>query len=208
MSIEPKWLRWARTIQAIGQTGLHYTNSEYDRERYQQLQELAAEIYAEHSGTDQEIIRELFAGQMGYATPKVDVRGALFRDDRILLIQERSDERWTLPGGWADVNEAPSEAVEREIREESGYRAKAERLLAVFDRSRHAHEPLFPFHVYKLFFLCQWVEGEAKLNHETMNLSFFSETDLPELSSGRTTLDQILFCFAEYKNPSGVTRFD
>jgi 8-oxo-dGTP pyrophosphatase MutT (NUDIX family) len=130
--------------------------------------------------------RGLFENQSGYATPKVDVRGVVFRDDKLLLVQERSDGLWTLPGGWADVNDSPSEAVEREIVEESGFRTKAERMLAVFDRAKHGNLPPFPFHVYKLF----------------------SENEIPPLSLSRNTRELIQFCFDARKNPDNPCRFD
>ena len=118
--MEPKWLAWAREIQATAQTGLAFTKDVYDRQRYQQLQKLAARILAEAAGVDTQIIEGLFAEQRGYATPKIDVRGAVFKDGRVLLVQERSDARWTLPGGWADVNRSPRECVIAEVREEAG----------------------------------------------------------------------------------------
>ena len=132
--MDPKWLQWARQIQAIAQTGLHFASSEYDRERYQQLLTIAIQIFGEYSDTDVSTIRAIFDRERGYATPKVDVRGVVFTEQKILLVKERSDGLWTLPGGWADVNDSPSEAAEKEILEESGCIAKADRLLAIFDR--------------------------------------------------------------------------
>ena len=138
----------------------------------------------------------------------MDVRGVVFRDDKLLLVQERSDGLWTLPGGWADVNDSPSEAVEREILEESGFETKAEKMLAVFDRSKHGHEPPFPFHVYKLFILCRLEGGEAKVTMETTAVEFFSQGEIPPLSLSRVTGEQIQFCFEAHKDPDGPCRFD
>src|SRR3954471_16706679 len=121
MAAEPRWLRWAREVQAIAQTGLHFAESAYDRERYEKLSKLASEVFAEHTNLFEPAVRAIFDQQEGYATPKVDVRGVVFQGDKILLVRERSDGLWTLPGGWADVNDSPSEAVEREILEESGF---------------------------------------------------------------------------------------
>jgi ADP-ribose pyrophosphatase YjhB (NUDIX family) len=208
MSSEPRWVHWARALQAIAQTGLHFSESEYDRERYQKILKISIEIFAEQSGESPSLIARLFENQTGYATPKVDVRGVVFLDGKLLLVQERTDGLWTLPGGWADVGDSPSEAVEREILEESGFHAKAERMLAIFDRAKHAHQPPFPFHVYKLFMLCRLQAGEAKPTLETSAVAFFSETEIPPLSIGRVTLDQIHFCFEAKKNPSGPCRFD
>ena len=136
------------------------------------------------------------------------MRGVVFRDDKLLLVKERSDGLWTLPGGWADVNDSPSEAVEREIIEESGFQAKAERLLAVFDRAKHGNEPPFPFHVYKLFILCRLEGGEARTSMETTGVEFVGETAIPPLSLSRVTREQIEFCFAARKNANAPCRFD
>ena len=208
MSEEPKWVGWARGLQAIAQTGLHFSESEYDRERYRKMLATSVEMFAHSSLESPAFIRGLFENQTGYATPKVDVRGVVFRDNKLLLVQERSDGLWTLPGGWADVNDSPSEAVEREIVEESGFQAKAERLLAVLDRAKHGNEPPFPFHVYKLFILCRLVGGEAKATMETTGVEFVGENEIPPLSLSRVTREQIQFCFDARKNPDGPCRFD
>ena len=208
MTQEPHWLQWAREIQAIAQTGLHFSESPYDRERYQKLQELAVEIFAQHSNLDPGPIRALFNQETGYATPKVDVRGLVFRDDTVLLVRERSDGRWTLPGGWADVNDSPSEAVEREVREESGFEAKASRLLAVYDRAKHAHYPLCAYHVYKLFILCELTGGEAAASMETSEVGFFGERQLPPLSEERVLPEQIAYCFRQRLDPRAQPHFD
>ena len=208
MSHEPKWVGWGRELQAIAQTGLHFSESEYDRERYRKILEISVEIFANYSGESLALIRGLFENQSGYATPKVDVRGVVFRDDKLLLVQERLDGLWTLPGGWADVNDSPSEAVEREIVEESGFRTKAERMLAVFDRAKHANLPPFPFHVYKLFILCRLLGGEAKTSTETTGVEFAGENEIPPLSLSRNTREQIQFCFDARKNPDNPCQFD
>jgi hypothetical protein len=146
--LEPQWLRWARELQALAQTGNHFSTSDYDRERYTRISEIAAEIFEKQGDTEGSKIHTIFEAQVGYATPKVDVRAAVFRDRKILLVQERTDGLWTLPGGWADVNDSPSEAVAKEVLQESGFQVKVERLLAVFDRAKHPHDPPFPFHIY------------------------------------------------------------
>lgn len=208
MSREPKWVGWARELQAIAQTGLHFTESEYDRERYKKILEISIEIFANSSGESPALIQGLFDLQTGYATPKVDVRGVVFRDNKLLLVKERSDGLWTLPGGWADVNDSPSEAVEREIVEESGFQAKAEKMLAIFDRAKHGNEPPFPFHVYKLFILCRLEGGEARTTMETIGVEFVDENDIPPLSLSRVTREQVQFCFDARRNPDGPCRFD
>jgi ADP-ribose pyrophosphatase YjhB (NUDIX family) len=208
MSSEPKSVGWARELQAIAQTGLHFTESEYDRERYRRILEISIEIFANDSGESPALIRGLFEKQTGYATPKVDVRGVVFRDKKLLLVRERSDGLWTLPGGWADVNDSPSEAVEREIVEESGFQAKAERMLAIFDRAKHGHEPPMPFHVYKLFILCRLGGGEAMTSTETSEVGFFDENEIPPLSISRVTREQIQYCFEVQGKRDAPCRFD
>jgi ADP-ribose pyrophosphatase YjhB (NUDIX family) len=206
--MEPDWLAWCRELQAMAQTGLTFTRDAYDRERYEALRELAARILAAHCATEAGRIETLFTAETGYATPKVDVRGAVFRDERILLVREILDDgRWTLPGGWADVNQSPSECVVREVREESGFETVARKLAAVWDRRRHPHPP-HPFHIYKMFFLCDLVGGEARTSIETSGVDFFAEDDLPELSLGRTLAAQIHRMFEHYRNPDLPTDFD
>jgi ADP-ribose pyrophosphatase YjhB (NUDIX family) len=205
---EPDWLIWARELQAIAQTGLTFTENQYDIDRYRAIERLAATMMAAGSGTAVAQIAELFARQSGYATPKVDVRGAIIRGDEILLIREASDGRWALPGGWADVNQSPAECVEREILDESGYEARATKLAAVWDRSRRGHLPPFPFHVYKLFFLCELVGGAARPSHETTAVRFFRPDALPELSTGRTLASQIHRMFEHHRDRALPTDFD
>jgi len=169
--MEPKWLVLAREIQAMAQTGLAYTKDVYDRQRYERLRQLAAGIMADAAGMDTEVVEGLFAKQTGYATPKVDVRGAVFEGGKILLVQERSDPgRWTLPGGWADVNRSPSECIIAEVREEAGLEVRPVKLAAVYDRSRHPHVPPYPFHIYKMFFICEAVGGVPSPGIETEGL--------------------------------------
>jgi ADP-ribose pyrophosphatase YjhB (NUDIX family) len=193
--LEPQWLRWGRELQALAQTGSHFATSDYDRERYSRILEIAAEIFAEQGDVEGSKIRTIFEAQSGYATPKIDVRAAVFRDGKVLMVQERSDGLWTLPGGWADVNDSPSEAVEKEVWQESGFKVGTLRLLAVFDRARHPHQPPFPFHIYKMFFLCGIESGVATPSTETADVDFFSPDALPPLSLSRITAEQIRFCF-------------
>jgi ADP-ribose pyrophosphatase YjhB (NUDIX family) len=199
----PKWLEWARRLQAISQNGLVYARNEFDIERYQAIRQIAAEMMALGSNTQLHRILDLFAGEVGYATPKVDVRGVVFRGDALLLVREREDNRWTLPGGWADVNETPSEAVVREVFEESGYQTYAVKLLALYDRSKHAHVPPFPFCIYKLFFLCEITGGESGRSAETAEAAFFRAGEIPELSVSRVTASQVARFFEHLATPNG-----
>lgn len=185
----PTWLAWAREIQALGQTGLAYSQSDYDRQRYQRLVDLAAEIVAVHTDLPAHDALQSFSVQPGYATAKVDVRGAVVRDrsvdHRVLLVRERSDGCWSMPGGWADVGELPSEMVAREVREESGFDVVAERVVGVYDANRGG-EPLEFYHAYKVVFLCRIVGGEARPSDETSEVGFFAFDALPTLSPART----------------------
>jgi ADP-ribose pyrophosphatase YjhB (NUDIX family) len=206
--MEPKWLEWAKSLQAIAQNGLTYAVNEFDIERYEQIRNISAEIMASNSGGDFEFIKDLFKNVEGYATPKVDVRGVVFKDDKILLVKEKIDGGWTLPGGWADPNETPSESVEREVFEESGFIVKSKKILAVYDRAKQGHTPPFPFHVYKLFFLCGLQGGNKKISNETTDVDFFEEDNIPELSRSRVLKNQILRLFEFHKNPGLQTDFD
>ncbi len=165
-------------------------------------------MMASRSHADEDFIRDLFAQQTGYATPKVDVRGAVFQNDTLLLVRERSDGRWTLPGGWADVNEPPSLATEREVLEESGYRTRATKLCMVLDRSLQGHQPPWPFHVYKLFFRCDVLSHEKAENVETDAVALFAEDALPELSLERVTAEEIHRLFEHHRHPDLPTDFD
>jgi ADP-ribose pyrophosphatase YjhB (NUDIX family) len=207
--MEPKWLVWAREIQATAQTGLAFTKDVYDRQRYERLRQLAAEIMAEGAGVGSEPIEALFAGQTGYATPKVDVRGAVFQDGRVLLVQERADPgRWTLPGGWADVNRSPRECVIAEVREEAGLDVRPVKLAAVYDRARHPHVPPKPFHIYKMFFICEIVGGAPSPGPETDDVAFFDVGRLPPLSVGRVLAYQVRRMLDHASSPGLPTDFD
>ena len=186
-----KWIEWAQRLQAIAQNGLTYATDKFDIERYKELQNIASEIIANHSDHEFEDIKDYLKDETGYATPKIDVRGVVFKDEKILLVKEMSDGKWTLPGGWADILASPSENVEREVFEESGYKVKAIRILAVYDRSRHGHFPDYPHHIYKMFFLCDIISGEARGSIETSAVRFFSVNNLPPLSLGRNTEKQL-----------------
>ena len=202
-----KVLSWARQVQAIAQNGLAFTQDIYDRERFLKLQELAAELVAAELEIPLGQARSFWKGDDGYATPKVDVRGACFKGDQVLLVRERSDGKWTLPGGWVDVNDAPSEAVVREIFEESGYRAKALKLAALVDRNRHPHPPSV-HHIYKLLFLCEITGGTPTISDETDGVDFFPINAPPELSTGRTLPYQIARMHEHWLNRDLPTDFD
>lgn len=200
----PRWLEWAREIQALGQTGLTYSTSEYDTQRYQRLMEIAAEIVEKNTKLPKESLLENFQAQPGYATPKVDVRGAVVRDGEILLVQERSDECWCMPGGWADVGDLPSEVVVREVWEESGFNVVAKKVIGVYDANRSGL-PLEFYHAYKILFLCELTGGQSRPSHETMSVGFFKFDDLPPLSLNRTNqrhLDEVVAHLRDLDRPA------
>lgn len=205
---EPRWLDWAKRLQAIAQTGLAYARDPYDTERYTSIREIAAEMLAGGSGLELSVVRGVLERDSGYATPKIDVRGVVFRDGKLLMVRERAEGKWTLPGGWADPCASPAENVVREVEEESGFLTRADKILAVFDRSKHPHEPPFAFHVYKIFMLCTLVGGSEKPSAETDTVGFFSEGGLPELSTTRITHWQIQRLFEHHRNPALPTDFD
>jgi ADP-ribose pyrophosphatase YjhB (NUDIX family) len=207
---DPDWLLWAREIQAIAQTGLAFSKDPYDLDRFSALRRLSARIMAEHTDTDPGRIAGLFASETGYATPKVGVRGAVFdASGRILMVRETVDQnRWTLPGGWADVSQTPGQSVVREVFEESGYNVRAVKLAAVWDRARQAQPPT-AFSVVRMFFVCALEGGSPKTSLETSEVGWFAETDIPtDLSLQRTSLHHISRMFAHWREPGLATEFD
>lgn len=205
---EQKNFTWAQRLQAIAQSGLAYTDNPFDQGRYQELEKIAAELMAEATDTPVKEVAAIFEAQSGYATPKVDVRGVVFKNEKILLVRELMDGgRWTLPGGWADINESLSAAVEREVREEAGMIVHASKLAAVFDRNQHGHPP-YPFHTYKLFVICDLIAEATPDPIETADPTFFALKNLPELSQARVTAEEIQRMFDHLKNPTLPTDFD
>nr|WP_245809603.1 NUDIX hydrolase [Cohnella massiliensis] len=204
---EPKWLEWAKQIQAIAQTGLTYAKDVYDIERYEALRQLSVDILANYTWAGKERIRLAFAGETGYATPKTDIRAVVFRDGKILLVREKIDGAWALPGGWADIGLSPSEVAVKEVREESGYEVKPVRLLAVLDKKFHDHPPE-PYHIYKLFIRCDIVGGQALSGVETSDVGFFAQDGLPELSVERNTAAQIHAMFEFLRDPAKEVLLD
>jgi ADP-ribose pyrophosphatase YjhB (NUDIX family) len=214
--MEPNCLKWARQLAALSQDGLTYSQNPYEIERYQHIREIAAEMMVAgprcggaESGIEKKTVLELLSREEGYATPKVDVRAAAFRDDKLLMVREKLDDGWTLPGGWADPWQSPSEAAVREAVEESGFHVRVTKLAAVYDRSKHPHLPYMPFHIYKHFFICEITGGSATPSYETTGVDFFARDALPEkLSISRTLPEQLARMFDHYHNPALPTDFD
>ena len=200
-------LEWAREIQALAQTGHHYAKDEYQKDRCSRLMEIAAEMMAGGCDVEPPALIRTFQAQVGYATPKVDVRAAVFRDNRLLLVRERIDGGWTMPGGWADVGDIPSKAAERETWEESGFRVRARRLAGVYDANRT--HPLELFHAFKIVFLCDILDGSERTSNETSDVAFFAADEIPgNLSGERTTPRHIKDAFALLEDPQRPVVFD
>ncbi len=191
MSDAERFLRHAKRIRAIAQTGLEYCTDPYDRERYEELTGISHDLLAALTDRAPAAIDAIFLPERGYPTPKIDVRGGVFRNDEVLLVQESADQRWTLPGGWGDEHESARQSIEREVLEESGFEVRAMRLVALKDRSLHPYTPVRLERIYKLFFLCELVGGAPATSLETSAVGWFKLDALPELSLGRTLPEDI-----------------
>ncbi|MFV2046221.1 NUDIX hydrolase [Metabacillus litoralis] len=205
--MEPKWLEWAKQLQAISQAGLTYSKDIYDLERFELIRKISIEILSQHTDVDQEMIKHLFANETGYATPKVDIRGVVFKDHKILMVKENTDGGWSLPGGWGDIGLSPSEVVVKEVKEESGFDVKAVKLIGILDKKCHPHPPS-PYHVYKILILCEIIGGQAKEGIETSAVDFFAEDQLPQLSEERITKSQIQLAFKHLYHSQEPVTFD
>lgn len=206
MNKQLKWLEWAKQIQAIAQTGLAYSRDIYDIERFEQLRTLSVDIMQEYTDVESEMLIRLFAGEHGYATPKVDVRGVIFRENEILMVKEKAEGEWSLPGGWADIGLSPSEIAVKEVREESGFEVRPVRLLAVLDNLKH--NPPGPYQAYKIFIACEITGGGAAAGLETSDVRFFAENELPALSQIRNSDEQIRMMFELKRHPEHVPLLD
>jgi ADP-ribose pyrophosphatase YjhB (NUDIX family) len=202
-----KWLKWATELQSIAQAGLTFGENQYDLDRYQKIRDLSVDILHEYTDMDHNKIRDLFASETGYQTPKVDIRAAVFKEGKILLVNEKIDGKWSLPGGWADVNSSASESAIRECLEEAGAVVKPKRIIAIHLGNRHNNHN-FPFTIYKIFIECELIEYCFANNTETLGSDFFSQDSLPELSTERNTSEQINICFDAKKCKVFETIFD
>jgi ADP-ribose pyrophosphatase YjhB (NUDIX family) len=195
-------------LQALAQSGIAFCNDPFDIERFKRILEISAELLSLKSNHKYEEILELFTKAKGYPTPQVDVRGAVFKDSKVLLVREKSSKLWTLPGGWADVNLSPSENVVKEIKEETGFDCKVEKMVGIFDKRKNNHTIKWP-HAYKMFFLCS-INGLQKeyCKLEIIDVDFFDIDKLPDLSLGRVNCNQIRKCYVHYRDISLKTEFD
>jgi ADP-ribose pyrophosphatase YjhB (NUDIX family) len=202
-----QWLDVAKRLQSLAQAGLTFSDGRYDRERYEQLRDISIEIMEKFTDGDESQIRDLFASEKGYQTPKVDVRGVVFRDNKILMVREHADNKWALPGGWCEVGLTPRENVIKEVEEEAGLAVSAEKVLAIFDKKCHPHPPDI-YAAYKIFILCRETGGDLKPGMETLDVDFFDKDHLPELSVDRNTASQIHHMFSHLENPKQKLLFD
>ena len=203
------WLKIVEELKSIAQNGLTYCDNHFDIERYEQIQELAAKIIANNTEYNTNQIIDIFAKDQGYLTPKLDVRAAIFKSGKILLSKEKADQRWSLPGGFADVNESPKEAIAREVKEETDVEVKVIRLIALWDRQKHNHPSQIP-HVYKAVFCCEVISEPKQFvsNHEIIDTGWFVKEQLPSMSLGRILPEQIHRLFNLYENNVIETEFD
>ena len=206
MNQEQKWLDWAVELQALAQAGLYYSKDIYDLERFQRIREIAADMLVSPSGLPAEQVRNLFCGETGYQTPKLDSRAAVFCDDKILLVQEKNG-LWSLPGGWVDTNLSVGENAVKEVKEEAGLDVRPEFVIAVQDRKRHNTE-IYAYNICKVFLLCTLLDGCFRENSETIASGYFSLDNLPPLAENKTTVEQIQMCFDAFHTPHWITQFD
>ena len=200
------WLDWAVELQSLAQAGLTYGKDRYDRERYERIRTIAAEMLAYQTDLPLEKVQNLFCSESGYQTPKLDTRAAIFRDNTVLLVRENNGT-WSLPGGWVDVNVSVRENTVKEVKEEAGLDVTADRLIAVQDRAKH-NRPLYAYGVCKIFVLCSLLGGQFTPNLETTASAFFPEDELPNLALEKNTPEQVKMCFAAYRQPNWVPLFD
>jgi ADP-ribose pyrophosphatase YjhB (NUDIX family) len=205
--MENYWLETAKKLQAMAQSGLAYCTNQYDIERYEELRDISADMMSKYTDTEITMVKSLFCNETGYQTPKVDIRGVIFKDNKILMVREKLDGAWALPGGWADIGLTPAEVAVKEVKEEAGLQVKPIRLLAVFDKKCHPHPPS-PYHVYKIFILCEIVGGSLRTGMETSDARFFGSHELPELSVERNTESQIKIMFEYLENPNKEAMLD
>jgi len=207
MHMKQQWLGWAEQLQSIAQAGLEYSKDKFDLERFAQIRKLSVEILNSHTEISTRKLTDLFANETGYQTPKVDTRAVVPKDGKLLFVHESDDGKWALPGGWAEIQLSVKENVEKEVKEESGIIADAQRLIAVLDRNRYTDDH-YPYSVYKIFVECRAVGGSFRANAETMDARFFGEDELPELSVLRSTADQVAMCFEFLRQTDPQVIFD
>lgn len=204
--LKEPWLKWAMEIQSIAQIGLTYTKDEYDKERYEQLRNIASEMLSYKTDIPVDKVKNLFCNEQGYQTPKLDTRAAIFKDDKILLVHEKNGF-WSLPGGWVDVLESIESNTIKEVKEEAGLDVVAKKVIAIQDRNKH-NTPIYPYGVCKVFVECEVMGGEFVENIETVEIGYFSLDNLPKLAEEKCTPKQVEMCFEAKNNKNWQVYFD
>lgn len=206
MKQEEFWINWAVELQSLAQAGLFYGKDIFDKERYTRIREIAAEMLAHMSQIPVKTVTGLFCHEAGYQTPKIDTRAAIFRDGKILLVKEK-DGRWSLPGGWCDVNVSVGENACKEVKEEAGLDVVPEKVIAVQDRAKH-NLPRYAYGVCKIFVQCRLIGGAFTENSETTEAKYFAPEELPELAGEKNTAEQVRLCFEAYRDENWKTLLD
>ena len=204
--LKEPWLKWAMEIQSIAQIGLTYTKDEYDKERYEQLRNIASEMLSYKTDIPVDKVKNLFCNEQGYQTPKLDTRAAIFKDDKILLVHEKNGF-WSLPGGWVDILESIESNTIKEVKEEAGLDVVAKKVIAIQDRNKH-NTPIYPYGVCKVFVECEVMGGEFVENIETVEIGYFSIDNLPKLAEEKCTQKQVEMCFEAKNNKNWHVLFD
>ena len=204
--MKEQWLEWAIELQSLAQAGLTYGKDIFDRERYERIREISAEIMAYKTDIPVQKVKDLFCNETGYQTPKLDTRAAIFQNGKILLVKENSG-KWSLPGGGGDVNGSGKGNGSREVEEEAGVDVTADKVIAIQDRSKH-NLPVYAYGVCKIFVLCTIIGGAFKENIETTGFAYFSENELPELATEKNNEEQVKMCFEAYRTKNWSTLFD
>ena len=197
MSGKEKWLQWAIELQSLAQAGLTYGKDAFDRERYERIREISAEILSDMSDVPVAVVKDLFCNETGYQTPKLDTRAAIFHSGKILLVRENNG-KWSLPGGWCDVNISVGENTVKEVKEEAGLDVKPVSVIAVQDRAKH-NQPMYAYGICKVFMLCSLIGGSFRENIETTGFDYFVENELPVLAAEKNNEEQIKMCFEAYR---------
>ena len=200
------WLKWIVELQSLAQAGLTYGKDAYDRERYERIREISAQMMAHQTDLTVEKVKDLFCNEIGYQTPKLDTRAAIFENDKILLVRENNG-KWSLPGGWVDVNVSVKENTIKEVKEEAGLDVTADKIIAVQDRAKH-NLPVYAYGVCKIFVLCSVIGGQFEENIETTGFCYFDEDHLPALATEKNSAEQIKMCFKAYRTKNWETIFD
>ena len=206
MESNKKWLEWAVELQSIAQGALYYCKDKFDIERFERIREIAAEMISYKSDIPIEKVKDLFCNEIGYQTPKIDTRAAIFKDDKILLVKE-SNGTWSLPGGWVDVDLSVKENIVKEVKEEAGLDVTTDKIIAVQDREKH-NLPIYVYKVCKIFILCTVIGGKFEKNIETTESNYFNINELPLLATEKNNEEQIKMCFEAYKTDNWQTLFD